>query len=241
MKIHSIHHAPFEGLGCIENWITSKRFPLSSTNIYKFDNLPDTVSFDLLIIMGGPMGVYDEERFSWLKDEKNLIKKSIEENKIVLGICLGSQLIADVLGAKVYPNKFKEIGWFPVNFTSSEQNNFLFSSFPKKLNVFHWHGNTFNLPKGALHIAENSVCRNQAFTFNERVIGLQFHLEMTETAIKEMLKEGDLPAGKAGNELIEDKYIQSAEEILRLSSQANLCNVLLYDLLNKIEKRFKGY
>jgi len=231
MKIHSIHHAPFEGLGCIENWIYSKRFPLSSTNIYESDILPDLNDFDWLIIMGGPMGVYDEDKFSWLKDEKKLIKKSIEENKIVLGICLGSQLIANVLGAKVYPNKFKEIGWFPVNFTSAAQNNFLFSSFPKKLNVFHWHGDTFNLPKGAIHIAENSVCKNQAFIFNDRVIGLQFHLEMTNSSIREMLKEGD-------DELIEDKYIQSPEEIVRLSNQANLCNELVYALLNKIEERF---
>ncbi len=160
MRIHYLQHKPYESLGCIEEWISKSRHSLSATKFYEDTSLPKFSDFDFLIIMGGPMGVYDEDKYPWLKDEKKFIKESINDNKIVLGICLGSQLIADSLGSKVYKNKFKEIGWFPVKIKNEHK---FFNSLPEEIITAHWHGDTFDLPDGAVHIAESSACKNQAF------------------------------------------------------------------------------
>src|SRR2546428_2396131 len=125
MNIHYFQHVPFEGLGCIEDWANRKSHVLSSTRFFEKHTLSDLKTIDWLIVMGGPMGVYDESEYLWLKEEKEFIKKAIDANKVVIGICLGSQLIAEVLGAKVYKNKFTEIGWFPVEvFEGTKQFNF---------------------------------------------------------------------------------------------------------------------
>jgi GMP synthase-like glutamine amidotransferase len=232
MKIHSLHHAPFEGLGCIEDWIKSKGFSLSSTNLYEIDILPKLSGFDMLIVMGGPMGVYDEDKFPWLKKEKNFIRKVIEEGKMVLGICLGSQLIAEALGANVYRNKFKEIGWFPISFTEEARKNFFFNSFPMEMTVFHWHGDTFDLPAGAIHIAESKGCTNQGFIFDDRVIALQFHLEVNSDSLKEMI------AGSK-DELIKDKYVQTPEEILNMTKHAIINNDFMLEILKRMEETYK--
>src|SRR5690606_32591469 len=113
----------------------------------------------------------------WMKEEKKLIEKAILKGKRVIGICLGAQLIADVLGARVFPNKEKEIGWFPIELTEEGQKSPFFAGFNKTETVFHWHGDTFEIPKGAEHIASSKVCENQAFLFDHKVLGLQFHLE----------------------------------------------------------------
>jgi GMP synthase (glutamine-hydrolysing) len=121
MRIHYFQHVPFEGLGSIEQWIRARGYHLTATKLYQNDPMSDMESVDWFIIMGGPMGVHDEDRLSWLKSEKRLIEKAIRQRKAVLGICLGAQLIAAVLGARVYPNRFKEIGWFPIELTEAGQ------------------------------------------------------------------------------------------------------------------------
>jgi GMP synthase (glutamine-hydrolysing) len=229
MKIHSLHHAPFEGLGSIKDWIDSRGFTLSSTNMHKSENLPPTEDFDFLIIMGGPMGVYDEDKFPWLKKEKIFIKNAVDQGKPVLGICLGSQLLAEVLGAKVYPNKFKEIGWFPVNFTKEARENPLFNFLPDELIVFHWHGDTFDLPPGAVHLAQSAGCRNQAFISGDRVIGLQFHFEVTLESLTEMI-DG------SGDDLKKDTYIQTPAEILNTVDYRILNNNYMIKLLDRMEE-----
>lgn len=231
MKIHSLHHAPFEGLGCIKDWIDSKKFSLSSTLLYETDDLPSAENIDWLIVMGGPMGVYDEDKFPWLKKEKLLIKNAVEKGKIVLGICLGSQLIAEVLGAKVYKNKFKEIGWFPVSFTEEARNNFFFNSFPQELTVFHWHGDTYDLPSGAMHVAQSEGCKNQGFVLNDKVIALQFHLEVTSESLNEMIIGGE-------DELVKDTYVQTPEEILNMTNYGIINRDFMFKILNRIEEAF---
>lgn len=224
MKIHYLQHVPFEGLGFIENWALENKHSLSATKFFEKHQLPNLTSFDMLIVMGGPMSVYDEEKFPWLKEEKTFIKKAIEADKIVVGICLGAQLIAEVLGAKVYPNKGKEIGWFPIQKTG----HFFFKSLPDDFFVFHWHGDTFDLPRKAVHLASSVACRNQAFLYNKRVLALQFHLEATETTLQQMIENGR-------NELTEGEFIQNEKLIMREMKHCGENNKTLARILDWLQ------
>jgi len=203
MNIHYFQHVPFEGLGSITEWVNTPEHKVTATRFYEDDRLPFVDICDMLIVLGGPMGVHDEKEYPWLKKEKVFIEKAIAKGKKVVGICLGAQLIADVLGAKVYKNKEKEIGWFPIEF---KQHQFA-SAVPSPLTVFHWHGDTFDLPKDSVHLAKSVACENQAFLYKDHVLGLQFHMEATEESINSLLQN-------CKNELVESHFIQSEEEIL---------------------------
>jgi GMP synthase-like glutamine amidotransferase len=205
MRAHYIQHVPFEGLGSIESWLQNAGYEVSSTPFFSSEVLPEIEEIDLLIVMGGPMSVNDESEHPWLVKEKAFIRSTIEAGKPVLGICLGAQLIADSMGGEVFPNPEKEIGWFPVKAVENEST--LVFQFPEETEVFHWHGETFSLPKGAFQIAESKGCRNQAFQIGSNVIGLQFHLETTPASAQAIVE-------KCRDELVEAQYIQSEAEIL---------------------------
>ncbi|MGQ1784245.1 MULTISPECIES: type 1 glutamine amidotransferase [unclassified Saccharicrinis] len=205
MHIHWIQHVPFEGLGNIEEWVITNNHQLTCTKQFNNDALPSLNSFDMLIIMGGPMGVYDTDKYPWLAEELEFIKSAIEADKAVLGICLGSQFMAASTGASVYPGPMKEIGWFPINIVS-ESAPFNFES--SRPTVFHWHGDTFDLPTEAVHLASTDEVASQAFMIGNKAIGLQFHLEQTEKTISGMVEN-------CGQELVQGKKkIQMAEEII---------------------------
>jgi GMP synthase (glutamine-hydrolysing) len=155
MRIHYLQHVPFEGLGNIENWALSKGHQIADTQLYNNDPLPEPEEFDWLIVMGGPMNIYEEDRFPWLAREKVFIKDAIDSGKIVLGVCLGAQLIADALGAKIHKNQYPEIGWFDVRLTDAARKSRVFRRLPERFTAFHWHGDTFDLPPGATRIAES--------------------------------------------------------------------------------------
>ena len=229
MRIHIIQHESFESPAIIEHWIRKKNYKLSFTKFYEDGRLPEINEFDWLIIMGGPMSANNEDKFPWLKEEKIFIKKAIDENKKVLGICLGSQLIASSLGSRVFRNKFKEIGWMNVSLTENAKDNYIFGSLPETINVCQWHGDTFDLPEGAVHIAYSEACKNQAFVYKERVVGLQFHLEFTEDTIKGLID-------KAGKELVKDKYVQTEKEILGNLHLLKPANNLLSELMDIMDK-----
>ena len=144
---------------------------------------PAVELIDWLIVMGGPMGIAEEGDYPWLAEEKTFIKQAIDQGKRVLGICLGAQLIANVLGAAVYPNREKEIGRFPVYTTEDAEQSSIIDYLPRKLEVFHWHGNTFDIPTGAVHLLYSTACSNQAFLCDDRVLALQFHLETTPESV----------------------------------------------------------
>ncbi len=203
MNAHILQHVSFEGAGCIIDWLNRKGANISYTRLYDNEILPDPDTVDLLIIMGGPMSVNDEYDYKWLKDEKEFIKAAIDKKTAVLGICLGAQLIASALGAKVYANNNKEIGWFPVD---AEPNELPLFRFQPRSTVFHWHGETFELPDGAIRLASTEVCKNQAFQIGSNVIGLQFHLEATPETSGLMLEN-------CADELIDGEFIQSMEEL----------------------------
>jgi GMP synthase-like glutamine amidotransferase len=230
MRIHYLQHEPYESLGSIEDWVRKKGHVLSATKFYEDTRLPELSTFDFLIIMGGPMGVNDENKYPWLKEEKDFIKKAIDHGKMILGICLGSQLIAAALGAKVYPNQYKEIGLMDVYLTKNGNENFLSSLWPRTIKVYQWHGDTFDLPKGAILLAESDICKNQAFAYKEHVLGLQFHLEFTEESLKELINNGR-------DELVKGKYVQTEEEILQSLEILKPINHLLYQALDRIEEK----
>lgn len=205
MRIHYFQHVPFEGLGSIEPWLREAGHQLTSTRFFKSEILPDINEIDFLVVMGGPMSVNDENEFPWLTIEKNFIRNSISSAKPVLGICLGAQMIASAMGAKVYNNPVKEIGWFPVQgVQSSDSTSF---PFPSSVVVFHWHGETFDLPYGATLLATSEVCKNQAFQIGASVIGLQFHLETTPESAQAIISN-------CRNELVPSQSVQTAKEIL---------------------------
>lgn len=226
MHIHYFQHVPFEGLGCIADWISRKGYKVSVTRWYANDTPPPLAETDWLIIMGGPMGVYDQDKYPWLETEKNYIRDAIQQGKRVLGICLGAQLIAAAMGAKVYPNQQKEIGWFPVHFEKTAP---LVDFMPVTATVFHWHGDTFDLPENSVLFASTPACRHQAFVYGDKTVGLQFHFEATEASVAEMLEHGQ-------SELVEDTYIQRAEGIVAGNGHIALNNQLMFSLLDRMEK-----
>jgi GMP synthase-like glutamine amidotransferase len=205
MLAHVLQHVPFEGLGMIEPWLILAGYEITRTGFFDSAELPEIEPIDLLIVMGGPMSVNDEDAFPWLVPEKKFIRDVIASGKPVLGICLGGQLIASAMGARVYANPVKEIGWFPVQGLVSDSGSIF--SFPPCLDVFHWHGETFDLPPGATLLARSKGCEHQAFQIGASVMGLQFHLETTPALARDLVMN-------CRDELVPAAYVQTAEDML---------------------------
>jgi len=227
MKIHCFQHVPFEGLGSIGDWIQSGSHQLGTTRFYRNESLPEIEDIDLLVIMGGPMNIYEQTKYSWLTEEKRFVERAIAAHKRVLGICLGAQLVADVLGARVYANADKEIGWFPVEMTEHAQLSNLFTAFPARIEVFHWHGDTFDIPEGALHVAHSTGCAHQAFVYEERVVGLQFHLETTRASSQQIITH-------CADEIVEGRYIQTPQAMLGDLQRFDAINQTMWGLLDRL-------
>jgi GMP synthase-like glutamine amidotransferase len=229
-RIHYFQHVPFEGLGCIEEWTVQNGHQLSVTRFFEDGKLPSLSDIDWLIIMGGPMEIYDDKVYPWLPAEKQFIKDAIARNKVVLGICLGAQLLADALGAKVKAGKHKEIGWFPIRKTEAGKKSALFDVVPGQATVFHWHGDQFDIPGGCFRLAESEACQNQALQFNDRVLGLQFHFEATEASIRGMIK--NIP-----EELTENgPFIQSEKTIINGFPNCRPNNQIMFSVLDQLGK-----
>ncbi len=210
MKAHVLQHVAFEDIGSIAGWLRARAAEVSVTRFYQDARLPDLKDLDLIIAMGGPMSVNDESEVPWLRSEKQFVRDAIERGIPTLGICLGAQMIASALGSRVYRNTVKEIGWFPIEAVPAAPGSF---KFPSTCKVFHWHGETFDLPPGAVLLAKSAGCRNQAFQLKQNVIGLQFHLEITPEGTHAIL-------GNCSNELVPGPYIQSREELSTIRAEA---------------------
>ena len=170
MRIHYLQHEPFEGLGGIEAWFRERGDAIASTHPYRGDVLPTLDDFDWLVVMGGGMSVNDEAELPWLVPEKALVRRAIAANKRVLGVCLGAQLIASALGARVYKNAVKEIGWWKLTREPEAAGHPLGAALPDGSEVFQWHGETFDLPPGAVRLARSEACLNQAIAVGARVL-----------------------------------------------------------------------
>ena len=224
MQAHYFQHVPFEGLGSMEPWLIERGYSIGRTRLFAGDPLPDLNSLDLLIVMGGPMSVNDEATLPWLVDEMAFIRQAIEAGIPVLGVCLGAQLIAKCMGGTISTNPEREIGWFRCEGISHGDEAF---DFPESFEAFHWHGETFSLPDGAIHLARSEACEHQAFQLGERIIGLQFHLETTPDSSSALIEH-------CADELIDAPFVQSADNMHAVSEER-------YSALNHLMAQILDY
>jgi GMP synthase (glutamine-hydrolysing) len=188
MSVLIIKHIDIEGPGLIEYCLKQEKIPYQILNLTPSVHLPNLEKITHIVLLGGPMSVYEEDRFPFLREEDLFIKEAIQRGKAMLGICLGAQLIAKALGAKVSKAPAKEIGWYDVSLTEIGSQDPLFSNLPKTFSVFQWHEDTFEIPKGGKLMATSSPVPHQAFRYGEKVYGLQFHLEVTDEMISEWME-----------------------------------------------------
>lgn len=207
MRVYVLQHVPFEELGNIHPWLVQHNADIHYCYLYANDPLPDVADVDLLIVLGGPMSVNDESHYPWLVAEKVFLAQAIAAEKPIVGICLGAQLIASCQGARIYSNYAKEIGWFDINAVAASGDVL---PLPTSMHVFHWHGETFELPANAVLLANSVACNNQIFQLSKRVIGLQCHLETTEENARSMVLH-------CADELTGGSFIQDADAILSAS------------------------
>lgn len=204
MRIHVFQHASFEGLGIISEWAEARGHSLHFTRWHLGETASSPEDWDLLIVMGGPMNIYEEEAYPWLKDEKVFLDGVLAQDRPVLGVCLGAQLLADRLGGAVGRNAWTEIGWGALELTQVGAEDPVFSALPRRFEAFHWHGDTFAIPPGAVHGAFTEACAAQAFR-KGRCIGLQCHLELSPESLQGLIEH---------TETFEGRYVQSPEVFL---------------------------
>ncbi len=225
MRVRIFQHVPFEGIGSLQQWLERREASVEWTRFFRGDTPPAGAEYDWLIVMGGPMSVSDEKAFPWLAAEKRAILEAIQTGKRVLGICLGAQLVAAALGARVFANGTREIGWHPVSRRSSISSTALSAAIPDASVVFHWHGDTFDIPRGAVGFLSSDACRNQAFQLGDRVLGLQFHLETTAESVRALIEH-------CGDELVPGTYVQGEAEILAHPRRFAEINRIMADVLD---------
>ena len=180
-RVLAFRHVPFEGLGYIEEELRARAIEFDYADLYSSAAPPAPADYDALILLGGPMSVNDD--LPYLRREESYIRDAVSSGQHVLGICLGAQLIAHALGATVRRNPVKEIGWYDISVTASGLADPLFAAFSPPEPVFHWHGETFDLPAGAELLASSERCVNQAFRVGPNTYGMQFHLEVSPQMI----------------------------------------------------------
>jgi len=188
MNVLIVKHIEIEGPGLIEYCLRHEKIPYQILTLNPSVCLPKPDDFTHIVILGGPMNVYEEDRYPFLKDEDLFIKEAIQRGKRILGICLGAQLIAKALGTKVFKAPVKEIGWYDVSLTRIGSIDPLFSHLPKTFSVFQWHEDTFDIPHNAILLATSSLIPYQAFRYGDNAYGLQFHLEVTQEMIREWME-----------------------------------------------------
>lgn len=207
MRIHVLRHVPYEGLGCLRAPLTAEGHSIRDAGAWEPDAFPSLDTFDMLIVLGGPMGVCDAEPAPWMQQERRFLTEAVEAGRAVLGICLGGQLLASVLGAEVRRHRYPEIGWHPLSPTVAGAAGPLAPFFEPGVRVMQWHFDIFEIPSDAVRLCGSAACANQAFAWGDRVLALQFHPEMTRDEVATVLeRDGTAPEGP---------FVQSAEEMLQ--------------------------
>lgn len=228
-RFHYLQHVPFEDAANVGVWALDQGFTVTRTRLYAGEMLPPVEDMDWLAVMGGPMNIYEHTAYPWLVAEKAWVKQVIEAGKVVIGICLGAQLVADALGGTISQNAHKEIGWFPVRLTVEGLDSSLLSGLPETFEAFHWHGDTFTIPPGARHLARSMACANQAFQWGDHVLGLQCHLDYAQVSLQAMVDH-------CGAELTPEPYIQTDRALLTDAGKAQA----LHGHLVRVLERLKG-
>jgi GMP synthase-like glutamine amidotransferase len=204
-KIVALLHATFEQPGYISTWAEYNGFKIDEVYCWKNPKYPHPDDVDRLLIMGGPMGVNDVNDHPWLTEEIKFIRSVIDAGNKVLGICLGSQLISSAMGAKVFQNEKREIGWFEIEWNETAYRHSLTYGVSSLSKVFHYHGDTFDLPENAILLASSQACKHQAYALGNNVLALQFHMEITYDLLNDMLFHGE--------ELVMDTFVQPEKMI----------------------------
>lgn len=202
-EIICLQHVPFEGPAWLETWLADRNVKIR-TILVSEEPLPDCRDCHAVIVMGGPMNIYQHRDYPWLPREKEFIRECLQQGVPLLGICLGAQLLADALGARVVQNAYREIGWFPVRLTPGIRNEF--STLPAELRVLHWHGDMFELPHGTIRIGGSEACAEQGFYIPGRCLALQFHVETTAESLRGLLEN-------CADELAPGPFVQSRTAI----------------------------
>jgi GMP synthase-like glutamine amidotransferase len=222
MNVLIIQNVSSEGPGTIEDHLRTTNTPFACIDLEQGQSLPDIHAYSHVVIMGGPMAVYEMDRTPYLRDEAALIEKAIKAGKRVLGVCLGAQMLAHVLGARVYPGGQKEIGWYEVALTDEGMKDRCMAELAvdggKTAQVFQWHGDTFDLPQGAVRLASSELFPNQAFRYADRVYALQFHIEVTPSIVGGWLRNEkgiDFPLIDKRSQDIYGSYRERAEGFYR--------------------------
>jgi GMP synthase-like glutamine amidotransferase len=227
VRVRVFQHVPFEGLAAIEPWLRARGAEIATTRFFAGDPLPPIESYDWLVAMGGPMSVNDEATLPWLGDEKRAVAAAIAAGKTVLGVCLGAQLVACALGAKVRANREREVGWHEIERVASAADHPLARALPPRALVFHWHGETFEIPPGAVHLARSAGCEAQAFAFGPRVLALQFHVDTTPDGVAAL-------AEHCPEDLRPGRFVESREAMLGDPTRFARVHALLGDLLGAL-------
>lgn len=228
MRWHCLQHVPFERPSHLATWAATRGHTLAVTNLWdEHSLLPEATEYDGLFILGGPMNVYEDSIYPWLAKEKRFIAEAVASGKPILGICLGAQLLSVVLGGEVTRAAEKEIGWFPIQLSTAGQASPLFHAFASPLMAFHWHGDRFLIPPGATHIATSDACAEQAFVYNDRVVGLQFHLEVDAISIAALIEN-------CRDELVDGRCIQEASAMLNCDQWLATAHEQLFKLLDRL-------
>lgn len=231
MHIIAFKHFSFDDEFALMTWAKRQGHTLQVLTPSEFAEYPAPAAFDMLAILGGPMSVYQEERYPWLASEKRFVRETIEAGKLVLGICLGAQMLSEVLGGQVSRGAQKEIGWHAVSRTDEQHPSF--DGIPQTFVSFQWHGDTFTLPPGARRLAYSEACGEQAFAYGDLVVGLQFHLETTPACMGTMVNVWK-------NELVEAPYIQTADEITAQSERSEISHAMLSGILDRMAEVYES-
>ena len=234
IRMSVLQHVEFEGPAAVADWAAQRGFSIRLFHLYRDTTLPSLSDFDMLTVMGGPMSANDEARLGWLSPEIALVRNAIAADKTVLGICLGAQIIAKSLGARVYPGSANEIGWFPVQRTAGSHP--FFDGLPDTFKPFHWHGETFDLPHEGTLLAKSEITKTQAFAVGQRVLGLQFHMEATEESVRALLKGA---AYKIGHGVFEQPPATILASIEQCASLRPLLDTVLDRLTGFAESRHR--
>jgi GMP synthase (glutamine-hydrolysing) len=227
MRLHYLQHVAFEPPAAILDWALARDFSIDATRLYEGEPLPAPPDYDWLVVMGGPMNVYEYDRYPWLAAEHACVRSAVQAGKTVLGVCLGAQLIAAAMGGRVSRNSLPEIGFFPVTETPACAATPFAGFLGGSMEVLHWHGDTYTLPPGAICLAASAACAQQAFCLGPQVVGLQFHLELGAPQLVRLVNQ-------ASADLIDSPWVQSASQMLADPGRHTPMDAALRGLLDRM-------
>jgi GMP synthase-like glutamine amidotransferase len=233
MRLHFLEHEPVDiRRNNITTWAEKKGYSINRTDVSKAGQLPSQKDYDWLIVLGGFQHAWEQQKHPWLIEEKRFISEALSANKIILGICFGAQLMAEVLGGNVYSNAKDEIGWHSVRLNPVGKQSFLFKNVPEMFLTFHWHSDHFTLPPGCTGLASSEPTPYQAYTHKDhRIAGLQFHPEYSIEIVRSF-------AVQYGHQWKKDRYVDSQETVLSKADEIPETYRMMERLLDNMNREF---